>query len=400
MKTLPRPGEADGPPPTRGQERLTTRRYAHKVCPMHRTYKYQLLPNAKQERALTNLLSKCASLYNGALEERIDAYRKTGKTVTLYDQMKSLTIIRSEMSEWSAIPAWIARSPLRRLDHAYKAFFRRVKAGEKPGFPRFRSRARYDSFSFPPQGQALHGNRIHVPKLGHVKFNLTREISGEIKEVTIRRSSTGRWWVCFSCDLGEAPPKIAVRTAVGIDVGLESFATLTDGSDPIQNPRYYRKGQDLLARRQRVLARKRKGSNARRLAKLQVAKAYEHVCNQRRDFSRKLAADLCARYDLIAHEDLNIRGMVHGNLSKSIHDAAWGQFLHDLSCKAESAGKHVIAVDPRGTSQRCSACGSVIKKDLGDRQHVCVCGLSIHRDLNAARNILALGLSARQVPDA
>ena len=360
---------------------------------MRRSFKFQILPNVSQERRLTVWLEMCAGLYNQALGNRVATYRATGTGLSYNAQTKHLTVLRNESTAWKNLPSDVARSALHRLDRAFKAFFRRVKAGQKPGFPRFRSRNAYDSFSFPAAAGTLHKNRVRVPHLGHIKVNLHREVIGDVKEVTIRRGVGERWWVCFSCDLGEAPVKVAVRSAVGIDLGLESFATLTDGSR-VENPRYFRRGAGALAVRQRKLARAKRGSRGRERAKVLVAKAHAHVANQRRDHGRKVVVELFRRFDLVAYEDLNIRGMVHGNLSKSIHDAAWGQFIHDLTCKAESAGKHAVAVDPRGTSQKCSACGAVVQKSLGDRVHACACGLVVHRDLNAARNILALGLSA------
>jgi putative transposase len=202
--------------------------------------------------------------------------------------------------------------------------------------------------------------------------------------------------VCFSCDLGAAPPKVTVRQMVGIDVGLTIFATLSDGGE-VPAPRLFRKGEDVLARRQRSLATKRRGSNSRRRARTLVAKAHCHIRNQRLDFARKLTVVLFAKYDLIAFEDLNIRGMVHSNLAKSIHDAAWGLFLRCLTDKAESAGRWAVPVDPRGTTQNCSACGEHVPKGLTDRAHICSCGLVLGRDLNAARNIEALGRSAAAV---
>ena len=363
---------------------------------MIRTFKYPLLPNASQARTLTSWLISCQQLYNACLEQRITAWRRCGKSLTLYDQCKDLTDLRSAMPEWEAVPVHVERSAIRRLDRSFKAFFRRIKTGAKPGFPRFRARDRYDSFSVP--AATVRKNRVHIPKLGHVKFHRYRDLPYDesVKEVQVRRGLGGRWWISFVCDVGPAPEKIAVLNAVGIDVGLESFATFSDGGG-VDNPRYFRKGAEALARRQRVLARKKRASKSRALAKLLVAKTHEHIQNQRRDFAWKLAGTLFKRYDLVAHEDLNIHGMVHGNLSKSIHDAAWGQFLGILTCKAESAGKHVIAVDPRGTSQRCSACGVVVVKKLGDRVHACACGLVLHRDLNAAKNVLTLGLSAAGV---
>jgi putative transposase len=357
---------------------------------MTRTYRYPLRPTKAQEATLLAWLGFCQRLYNAALEHRIGAWRRARKSVSLYAQTTELAVLRSEDSDAAAVPSDIARSALRRLDRAFQAFFRRCRSGEKPGFPRFRGRDWYDSFSFP--AVRVEGNRVHVPKLGPVRFHDYRPLQGEVREVTIRRGA-GRWWVSFSCDLGDAPPKVAVRRATGIDLGLTTFATLSDGSE-VPNPRYFRAGEQCLAWRQQALARKCRGSKSRARAKLLVQKAHEHTRNQRLDFSRKLAAQLYAEYDLIAYEDLAIRNMIRGPLAKSIGDAAWGTFIRCLTSRAESAGRHAVAVDPRGTSQRCSGCGTVVPKALSERVHRCPCGLVLSRDQNAALNVLALGRSA------
>jgi putative transposase len=213
--------------------------------------------------------------------------------------------------------------------------------------------------------------------------------------VTVRREPTGRWSVSFSCEMGEAPPKVAVRTAIGIDLGLTTFATLSDGTE-VPNPRWSRSGAAQLARRQVTLARRQRRSASRERARVLVAKAHQHVQNQRKDFARKLACTLFSRYDLIAHEDLEIRRMVGGSFAKSIGDAGWDLFLRALHDKAEKAGRHAIAIDPRGTTQRCSGCGATVKKTIAERTHRCSCGVTLGRDHNAAINIriLALGQSA------
>jgi putative transposase len=359
---------------------------------MHRTFKYRLHPNRHQESVLEDWRVQCAQLHNAALEQRRDAYRRCGTSLTRYDQHKDLTALRASETEWAAVPKLVLRSALNRLDLAYKAFFRRCRAGQKPGFPRFRAARRYDSFSI--GRAALRGNRVHVPKLGHVKLNLYRPLAGQIRDVVIRRDVCGKWWACFSCDLGEAPAKVAVASTVGIDLGLTSFAVLSNG-EHVANPRYLRAAEDRLARRQQALSRKKKGSAARRRARVLVAKAHAAIANQRRDHARKLAAALFSHFDLVAFEALNIAGMVqHPNLSKSISDAAWNTFIVALTCKAENAGKWAVPVNPRGTSQRCSGCGIVVAKALAERWHSCLhCGLSLHRDHNAAINVLRLGQS-------
>lgn len=275
-----------------------------------------------------------------------------------------------------------------------QAFFRRCKAGQTPGFPRFRSWKQYDSFSL--QGPAkIDGDRVVLPRLGPVKFKRYRPIQGNILDVVVRREGD-RWFVCFQCDMGAAPAKAEPVTAVGIDVGLTSLVTLSTG-EAIENPRHYRDVEAILRRRQQALARKKKGSQSRRRAVELVRKAQSHVRNQRLDHARKVACDLVGRYDIVAFEDLNIRGLAQTRLAKSIHDAGWRILLQAMTCKAEWAGKYAVAVDPRGTSQECSACGAKVPKDLSERIHRCACGCVLDRDHNAALNILARG--RRAVPE-
>lgn len=375
---------------------------------MIRSFRYPLKPTKAQEAILESWLGRCQRLYNAALEQRITAWRMSGKGVSLYDQFKELTELRRCDRDYAETPCDILRDPLRRLDRAYKAFFRRVKAGEKPGFPRFRSRDRYDALAFPAGTGDRHPSRgsVFVPLLGLVKFHEYREREGEIKEVRIKRTAK-RWWVVFVCDIGAAPEKreINLDRIVGIDLGLYSFVTLSNG-EKVENPRYFRKGQDVIARRSRALQTKKKGSASWCRAKRLLGRAHEHVRNQRLDFARKLAAILFSRFDVVVHEDLNVQEMASSQdkgkgLRKSIHDAAWSCFISVLVSKAECAGTYTIGVDPRGTTQRCSGCDKVVRKDLGDRIHECVCGLRIDRDWNAALNIVALGKSVvRQIRSA
>ena len=365
---------------------------------MIRAFRYPLRPTPTQEAVLETWRVACQQLYNGALQHRRDAWRRQRVNVTLYGQQKELTELRASDPEWAAIPAWVERSALVRLDRAFKAFFRRVKAGQTPGFPRFRSRDRYDSFDLGSNLPRIDGDLVHLPRIGAVKFRKYREVGGTVRHVSISRTARG-WTISFVCDVGEPPAKMPVRNAIGIDVGLEAFATLSNG-ERVENPRYGRHAQEMLVRRQQSLSRKRRGSNSRRQAKRLVARAYEHIRHQRLDFARKLAVVLFSRFDLIAYEDLAISRMVHGTLAKSIHDAAWGQFLRALQSKAESAGKWCVPVDPRGTSQTCPACGTVAKKTLDQRQHECSCGFSAHRDHAAAQVILARGLRVGQLTQA
>ncbi|MFI5298857.1 MAG: RNA-guided endonuclease InsQ/TnpB family protein, partial [Polyangiales bacterium] len=220
---------------------------------MIRAFRYPLKPNATEERALLRYLSACQQIYNAALEEKRDAYRKQGVTVSRYEQQKELTELRGQDADYAAIPVEVLRSALLRLDRAYTGFFRRVKAGQKAGFPRFRSRDRYDSFSF--CNPVIDGDRIKIPKLGYVKMNLYRPLRGTPKEAQVRRTAKG-WYVSIICDLGAAPPvDVNLDKIVGIDLGLTSCAVLSTGEE-IANPRFFRESEERLARRQRALQAK------------------------------------------------------------------------------------------------------------------------------------------------
>jgi putative transposase len=359
-----------------------------------RTFKYPLEPNRRQTEVLAEWLERCRVLYNVALEQRRECWRMGGKVLNLYGQTKELTELRAADCRYGVMPVVVCRSPLRQLQRAFEAFFKRVKRGETPGYPRFKGRHRFDSFGI---GRVpVEGKKVRIPILGLVKFRKYRNLEGTIRDARIGLQA-GKWYVAFSCDLGEAPVKKPVSRPVGVDVGLSWFATLSNGKK-VENPRFFRKGENLLARRQRSLSRKKRGSRNRLQSKRLVQKAHEHVRNQRLDFARKLAAELYRSHDCIFYEDLNLKGLTESRLAKSVLDAAWGVFIRALNDKAEGAGRWAIAVDPRGTSVRCSSCGEPVPKSLSERTHRCErCGLVMDRDQNAARNILALGRSAAVV---
>ena len=352
---------------------------------MIRTFHYKLHPNEAQARVLKDWIRQCCTLYNAALEQRITGWRSQHRSITFFDQTADLTALRASDPEWSVVPAEVQRSALRRLNRAYEAFFRRVKRGEKPGFPRFRSVRRYNSFDI--SRATVKKDRVYIPKLGHVKMNLHRPIEGTIKNVTVKRDSTGKWWVSLQCDLGPAPEKCAIQSSVGIDLGLTTLAMRSDGQ-AIPNPRFGKRGADQLTKRQRKLAKKKKGSKNRQKAQILVAKAHAHVANQRLDHARKEAKKLYDEFDEVAYEDLSVQRLCRGQFSKSMHDAAWGIFLRCCASKAEYAGKHHTPKDHRQTSQRCSSCGARVKLTLAERVYRCSsCGLEIDRDHNAAINV-------------
>jgi putative transposase len=283
-----------------------------------------------------------------------------------------------------------------RLDLAFQAFFRRIRTGEKPGFPRFRGRDRYDSFCYPQydNGAKLDGDRLYLSKFGLVRVVLHRPLEGTPKTVCIRRSATGKWYVTLACEWEPNPLPESDET-VGIDVGLLTFATLSTG-EQIENPRFFREEEAALAKAQQRLAKAAKGTPRRRKWRRVVARIHERVRFRRQNFAHQESRRIVNRFGIIAVEDLSINRMIHNRcLAKSLSDAAWGEFASMTRVKAEWAGRAFIAVNPAYTSQDCSRCGHRQKLPLSERVYRCpCCHLERDRDENAARNILRVGLHA------
>jgi putative transposase len=285
-----------------------------------------------------------------------------------------------------------------RLDLAFQAFFRRVRAGEALGYPRFCGRGRYDSIAFPqvPVGCRLDAEekRIRVANVGQVKILLHRPFEGTPKTATISRSSTGKWYVCFSCECAEPSPLPETGEQVGIDVGLKTFATLSVGQESA-NPRFVRREERALAKAQRRLSKEEQGTPERARRRKVVARVHERIAWRHGDFAHQHSRRIVNQFDVIAVEDLSVYRMTHNHcLAKSIHDVAWSQFASLLSFKAAWAGRKYVAVNPAYTSQDCSQCGHR-KTDLtlADRTYTCsCCGVMLDRDLNASLNILGVGL--------
>ncbi len=365
---------------------------------MRRAFKFRLFTNRSQERALDEMLEQHRRLYNLALRERRDVYEAEKRSVSYGEQSAQYRESRKVLPSFAALNFSSAQATLRRLDKAFKAFFRRVKAGECPGYPRFKPKGRFRTVEFPSYGDGCRikdKERLYIQHVGHVKVKMHRPVEGRIKTVSVKKAC-GKWYVVFSCDLGEAPEAPGGGSAVGIDLGLKNFLATSDGAS-VKPPRYYRKAQKKLRRAQRALSRKKRGSTRRGKARLRVAKLHEKVANQRSDFHHKQARKLVDAYGLIAHEALNVKGIARTRLAKSTHDAGWAQFVNILGQKAESAAVRVVAVNPANTTQACSSCGALpeAKKTLSDRVHSCSCGYVADRDVNAALNILALGLGVR-----
>ena len=363
---------------------------------MKKAFKYRIYPTKKQKTLLDQTLSICCELYNGALQERRDAYKLAGKSISYHDQAVQLPEIKSVREDLKTIHSQVLQDVLKRLDRSMDAFFRRVKQGDNPGYPRFRSRSRYDSFTFTQSGFEIKNGKLVLSKIGHIRVKLHRPIAGRVKTCTIRRSSTGKWYVCFSCEV-EAFPLPESREAVGADAGLSTLLTLSNG-EKIEAPRFFTEEEKELAKAQRQLSKAPKGSKERKKAKKRVARVHERISNKRSNYAHQLSHALVICYGMIFFEDLRIRNMVRNHhLAKSIQDAAWNQIINYTTYKAECAGRYVGMVEPRNTSQNCSGCGRLVEKTLSERVHRCPhedCGLVLDRDHNAAQNILRLGLQS------
>jgi putative transposase len=361
---------------------------------MRKTMKYRVYPTTHQQHLLEETLDTCRQVYNQTLAHRKEAWEQRQDTLSLYETNAMLTQWKQERPVLASVHSQVLQNAQERVDLAYKAFFRRVKAGESPGFPRFRGPGRYDSFTFKQSGFALQDSLLRVSKIGALRLVLHRPIEGTVKTLTLRRVASGKWYACFSVEM-EPTPLPATERAVGVDVGLTSFATLNTGQK-IANPQCFRTDEKALAKAQRRLATAEKGTPARRKCRKVVAHIHERIANRRYDFCHQEARKLVNTHGVLAFEALQIPNMMqHHCLAKSIADVAWGQFVRITTDKAACAGRRVAQVDPRYTSQDCSQCGHRVPKSLSQRVHQCpACQLVMDRDQNAAINILRRGLAS------
>jgi len=359
---------------------------------MKKAFKYRLFTNKSQESKLESLFNSARFLYNCALEQRILCWKQWHKSINYYDQANTLKEIRGFDEDIAKLNFSASQDILRRLDKAFQAFFRRLKQGDTPGFPRFKSADRFDSITFPAYGDGirLKNGKLYIQNVGSVRIKLHRDIEGTIKTITIKRQN-GRFYTAFSCD--DAPTVVLPVSdkEIGIDVGIKNFAATSDG-EIIDNPKYLKQSENKLASLQQQHSKKRSKRTKKILARL-----HEKVTNQRKDFQHKLSRKIVNQNGFIYVEKLKPNCMVQGNfkvLNKYINDAAWTQFFNYLCYKAEGAGRTFIEVNPWGTTQMCSCCNNIVPKDLSVRVHECpYCGLVLDRDINAAKNILALGQS-------
>jgi putative transposase len=396
-----------------------------------KAYTYRLYPTDAQIERLNWTLARCCELYNAALQERKDIWNVCKQHPTFYDpawreehardyrvsyvdQANALPELkRSLRPEYSVIGSHVLQDVLRRVEKAFQGFFRRVACGQTPGYPRYHSSKRYDSFCFPDQsGWKLKEDRLSITGIGTIKVKMHREMKGIVKTTTIKREGK-HWYVVFACDVVQEVRYHPSEEAVGIDLGLLHFATLST-AETIENPRYYRRAEKKLKKSQEALSRKKRGSNRRKKAVQRVARCHRKVRNQRKDFLNKESRKLVETYGVIVFEKLSTKNLVKrpkpkqdaetgqflpngasqkSGLNKSISDAGWGMFVEYCKHKAEEAGAKVLLVNPKDTSQICSGCRKKGKhKDLSERTHICTnCGIVLDRDHNAALNILKRG---------
>ena len=357
---------------------------------MRKTFEFRLRPTRPQERQLFATLNASRFVYNWGIEDRKNLWQYCRVSTSFNDQSDYLKHLKDANPWLKEVHAHPLQDALKRVDRAFAAFFKRH--GEGHGYPRFKGRNQYDSFTFKEweNGASFDGKRLKLSKIGRVRIVLHRPIEGEIKTCTVKRKADG-WYVLFSVVIADAKPS-TINNPVGIDVGITTFAALSTG-EKIENPEFLHESERELKIAQRKVSRRKKGSHRRRKAVRHLKLEHLRIERARRSFHFTQAFRLAERFNPIFVENLNIKNMVKNHaLAKSISDAAWGQFLGILSHSAESAGGASIAVEARGSSQEC-VCGVSVPKDLSVRVHVCwKCGLVEDRDVVSARVILQRGL--------
>lgn len=372
---------------------------------MLKSYLYRIYPTKSQISTLNRHLEICRHVYNDTLAYRKDSWETSKTHISLFDTNKLLPQWKKDHPEYKAVFSQVLQNSQVRVDLAYKAFFRRVKNGENPGYPRFKGYGRYDSITYPQLGFIIDQSNetIYFSKIGYVTAIFHRLIEGDVKTVTVRKTGTGKWYVSICCE--DVPHHTLPENdkVVGIDMGISKFATFSDGSH-IDNPRFYEKEEKELAKAHRKLSKCEKGTRDQHRARKVVGRVYERIYNKRNDFAQKTSRNIINAHGIICVEDLNISRMLSKDntstttsLSKRISDASWNKFINCLVYKAEDAGRRVILVNPRNTSQMCSRCGKIAHKvkSLSDRVHLCTyCGYKEDRDVNAAINIMRLGLQS------
>jgi putative transposase len=363
---------------------------------VYQTFKYRLEPTEAQRSTFARFAGSRRFIYNWALAERIAVYERDKASLSFFSQSAELTKLKQEEDKaWlNEVDRRVLVSGLKDLDLAFQAFFRRLKSSETPGFPKFKKKSRRESFRY-ATGVKVQDNRVYLPSIGWVKLRLSRPVKGKICQATVRQDGE-HWFVCLICDV-PAPEVTSAPTddVVGVDVGISSFAHLSDGTQ-IENPRFLERALEKLQAAQQDLSRKTLRSNRWRKQAAKVAKLHRKVRNSRTDFLHKTSTDLVKRYDALAVETLSIEDMTvtaHRNRSRAIADSSWGAFFDKLEYKTKWAGKHLVRVDRYYPStQLCSSCGARKAMPTDVRTYKCdACGLVMDRDLNASLNLRAAG---------
>lgn len=353
---------------------------------MMKAYTFRIYPDKNQEVKLNRTLTICRHLYNDSLAERkreseLNRLKRDfqvfpwGKPewIDYYSQKRELTATKTDIQK--EIHSQVLQDVIKRVDRSFQNFFNGY------GYPRFQGRNRYNTFTYPQSGFEINGTGLSLSKIGSIRIFQHREIEGKIKTCTIKKD-VNQWYAIFTVDIEKMleKEKVPIKTKTGVDVGLESLLTLSNG-EKIEPQKFYRISEEKLVWEQRKLSRKKKGSANRKKQIIKVAKVHRTIRNQRKDYNHKTSRELIKTFDYIVFEDLQIRNMVQNqHLAKSILDAGWGQIIRFTAYKAEYAGKTIELVDPHYTSQTC-LCGSKVPKKLKVRVHVCPqCGLILNRD--------------------
>ena len=386
---------------------------------MRRAYVFRLRPTSRQHTALAACVQSHRELYNAALQERRDAWSHSETRINYGHQSEQLTDIRAVRPDVAVWSFSSQQATLRRLNKAFAGFFRRVKARQKAGYPRFKGKTRFDSVEWPKDGDGARWlpeqRRVYLQGIGQVKVHLHRPVQGRVKTIQVKRQGR-RWMLVLSCDEVPTNPLPATGREAGVDVGIVRFATTSDG-EHIDNPCWGRAAAARLTVAQQRLARAKRRSRNRDRKRTTVAARHRKIANQRKDFHHKQARQLVEQHDLLVVEDLQIVNMLRrakpipdpdnsgqflpngarakSGLNRSISDAGWGQFVSFLRAKAEDAGRIWIEVDPRHTSDRCEKCGHTASENrVTQAEFVCQrCSHRAQADEHAARNLLRAGLA-------
>lgn len=369
---------------------------------LHRAHRFRLYPNRRQQAKLTDWLGLCRHLYNACLQQRREAWKRQRKSLRLFDQQNQLPAMKTENPEYKGVNAAVLQNVCNRIDKTFKAFFSRVATGRKPGYPRFKPIRRYRSFTHPQADYAKwRPSHLYIPNLGWVRWRPPAALNGvtRVKTITVKREADG-WYAVLSCEIETSMPLPATGRTVGIDLGLENLVMTSDG-EVVGDLAPLKRAERKLRRQHRIVSRRKRGSNRRRKAVAILARRHQDLARARHDQLHKISRKLVDENDVICIEDLNIEQLINlggrnaqgRGLRRNFRHAALGALTWQLTYKAESAGRRLVKVDPRGTSQVCSKCGAIVPKKLNNRWHKCpVCGLFIHRDHNSALEIKKRGL--------